>query len=369
MSDKELVLKYADKNYDLSIMRSSYNHDKYCVNDLITGEIFNGTKEFIKSFGKIIPCEDLGSILIEWFESRCDIKDKILIDYIKGLKLTKGINTLLVETLEYFKDDKTYGTSFLETRVNELYMRHYIQPKLDRFYKKMDTSLNSNKWISKFSNRIYRKNDYVKAQIEKSIIQYYRDNILPDKLKTFLTSMDLSSGSIVLSKDLVNVMIGDLENYHSYIVNTFDNYYRENHLDNVIKDYIKTLNKDMNSMFIVDNFKQLLVEVETHYDYCIDKVNEWYGEVALKDKIDDFLSQLIITLGSRDWVVRWIGHGILTEDRLCSAFKEHDYHKSYILKKYDEWYEKAVIEASEREVLKNNGTWLESSMYKPFINK
>lgn len=356
MSNKELVLKYANKNYDLGVIRYS-NDDKYCVHDLVTGVEFGGTKDFIASFRKIIPCEDLGSILIEWFEIKSDIKDKILVDYIKSLKFTKGITVLQKETLEHFKDNETFTGRFLENRINELYIRHYIQPKLDKFYNKMDSSLTSNKWLSKFSNRITKKNDYVKSQIQKAIIQYYHDNILNHKVETFLKSVDLSHGSIVLANKLVNAMIGDLENYHAYIVNTFDNYYRVNHLDKVIKDYIKTLNPNMNSMFIVENFKQLTIEVETHYDYCIDKVNEWYGEVALKDKVDDLLSQLVITLGSRDWQVRWIGHGILTEDKLCESFREHNYHKSYILKKYDEWYEKAVILASEREVLKNNGNY------------
>lgn len=356
MSNKEFVLKYANKNYDLGVIRYSTD-DKYCVHDLVTGVEFGGTKDFIASFRKIIPCEDLGSILIEWFEAKSDIKDKILVDYIKDLKLTKGISVLQKETLEYFKDDETFNGRFLENRINELYVRHYIQPKLDRFYKKMDDSLNSNKWVSKFSNRINGKNEYVKSQIQKSIISYYKENVLTGKLNKFLESMDLSSGSIVLSKNLVNRMMGDLENYHSYIVDTFETYYHENHLDNVIKEYIKTLNKGMNSMFIIDNFKQLSIEVETHYDYCIDKVNEWYGEVALKDKVDDLLTQLIITLGSRDWQVRWIGHGLLSEDKLCESFKEHQYHKTYILKKYDEWYSTAVIAASEREVLKNNGNY------------
>lgn len=356
MSDKELVLKYVNRNYGLGMRKYSVD-DKYCVTDLVSGEVFPGTKEFINSFRKIIPCDDLGWILIDWFEKQCDIKDKVLLDYIVGLKLTKGISVLQAETIEHFKDDETFSGKFLETRINELYMRHYIQPKLDRFYNKMDDSLTSNKWITKFSNRIYKKNDYVKGEIQKLIIAYYKDNVLPGKLNKFLESMDLSLGSIVLSQQLVNTMMGDLENYHNHIVNEFDTYYRENHLDSIIKGYIKTLNTHMNSQYIVDNFKQLSLEVEHHYDYCIDKINEWYGEVALTDKVDDLLSQLIITLGKRNWEVRWIGHGLLDENKLCEYLREHNYHKSYILKKYDEWYSYAVIAASEREVFKNNGNY------------
>ena len=148
MVDKEFVLKYANKNYDLGVRKYSVD-DKYSVIDLITGQEFFGLKDFIDSFRKIIPCEGLGSILIEWFEGKCDIKDKILIDYIKTLKLTKGISVLIEETTKHFKDDKTFNVNFLVSRTNEIYVRHSIQPKLDRFYKKMDTSLTSNKWLSK----------------------------------------------------------------------------------------------------------------------------------------------------------------------------------------------------------------------------
>ena len=356
MVTEGLILKYANKNYDLAINNYS-NITKYNVYDLITGLEFGRTEDFVSHFKKIIPYEYLSHVLTEWVESKSDVKDKILLDYLNSLNFKKGVTVLQTEMLEKFKYDETFNRSskFVENRVNELYMRHYIQPKLNRFYKKMESSLSSNKWLSKFSTRIYKKNDYVKTQIQKSIITYYQDNILSDKLTRFLNSIDLTLGSIKLTNELVNTMIGDLENYHTYIVNRFDRYYRDNHLDKVIDNYIKTLNSDMNSMYIVNNFKQLSIETENHYDYCIDKVNEWYGEVALKDKVDDLISQLFIRLGPRNWEVRWIGHGLLTEDKICSAFREHDYHKSYILKKYDEWYSVAVIEASEREVLKNNG--------------
>ena len=358
MISEELILKYADKNYDLVIDNYS-NITKFYVYDLISGREFGRTEDFIFSFNKIIPCENLSDILTEWYNIKCEAKNKIISDYLKFLKYTKGINLLQIEIKEKFKYDETFNRSskFLENKVNELYMLNYIEPKLNRFYKKMNSSLSSNNWVSKFSNRIYKKNDYVKTQIQKEIIQYYRDNILSNKLKTFLESMNLSLGSIVLYEELINTMIGDLENYQGYIMNSFDNYYQKNHLDNVIKKYINTLNPQMNSLYIVNNFKELSIEMETHYDYCVDKVNEWYGEIALKDKIQDILSQLIITLGTRDWEVTWIGHGKLNENNLYSSFKEHEYHKTYILKKYDEWYDVAVIEASEREVLKNNGTW------------
>lgn len=356
MSNEELILKYVNKNYDLSPRKNGFD-EKYCVQDLLTGEVFYTTKSFVYTFNKIIPCENLNSILNEWFEVKSDIKDKILFDFIFNLDFKKGINFITEKTTEYFKNDEIFSDAFLIKKASEIYLKHHIQPKLDRFINKIDNSLTSNEWVRKFSKRIYKKNDIITKIIHDNIIKYYHDNILISKVNDFLESMDLSHGSMVLYNDLINVIMGDLENYHRYIINSFDEYYQKNHLDEIIKDYIDTINPDLNSVFIIDNFKQILLETENNHKYCVDKVNEWYGEAVLKDKVDDLLSQLIIVLGTRNWIVRWIGHGVLTEDKLCESFREHKHHKNYIIKKYDEWYSNAVIAASQREVLKNNGNY------------
>jgi hypothetical protein len=52
-----------------------------------------------------------------------------------------------------------------------------------------------------------------------------------------------------------------------------------------------------------------------HYQYCTDKINEWYSKNSLDDLIG-FLSQLVITLGANNWVVTWIGHGQITESNI-----------------------------------------------------
>jgi hypothetical protein len=74
-----------------------------------------------------------------------------------------------------------------------------------------------------------------------------------------------------------------------------------------------------------------------------------YATRFLNDHVDEFLRQLVITMGKTNWRVTWIGHGELTKDKVLSYFmKEDKYHEKYIMKKYNDWYDQAVIEASNR---------------------
>jgi hypothetical protein len=67
------------------------------------------------------------------------------------------------------------------------------------------------------------------------------------------------------------------------------------------------------------------------------------------EKVKNILSELVITLGSRNWVVTWIGHGQLCKERFLDIFKGEDgYHHKFILDMYDKWFEEAVIHASDR---------------------
>ncbi len=83
-------------------------------------------------------------------------------------------------------------------------------------------------------------------------------------------------------------------------------------------------------------------------------LNNWYAESIIGEKIKDLLSQLVLTLGQRNWVVTWIGHGPFSKRRLLETFiNESSYHHDYILNMYDKWYEDAVIEASEKAMTRH----------------
>ena len=102
---------------------------------------------------------------------------------------------------------------------------------------------------------------------------------------------------------------------------------------------------------LVNECKELNYEDGEFYDYFITRINEWYrNNHQLENKILEILDQFMITLGPRNWEVRWIGHGLLTEDKIYSAFREHDFHKSFIMSIYNKWYNMAVMLATEKHM-------------------
>ena len=106
---------------------------------------------------------------------------------------------------------------------------------------------------------------------------------------------------------------------------------------------------------MINNFKELSLEEGFSYDYCVDKLNDWYSDkLDINSKIEEVLNQFFITLGPRNWEVRWIGHGLLTEDKVFDVFREHESHRKRIMKLYDKWYYMAVMLASEKHMSKPN---------------
>lgn len=79
----------------------------------------------------------------------------------------------------------------------------------------------------------------------------------------------------------------------------------------------------------------------------------------LKEKVDDFLSQLVITLGRTNWLVTWIGHGQLTTIKLKEFFKkETDFQYRYAIGLYEEWYEQKIIDKSSQLMESAEGRYL-----------
>lgn len=82
----------------------------------------------------------------------------------------------------------------------------------------------------------------------------------------------------------------------------------------------------------------------------------WYKDTIIDEKINDLLSQLVVTLGPRNWKVTWIGHGELTRPKIESVFgNQSPSIYEYIMKRYDVWYDSAVEKASDRLISSNYG--------------
>ena len=110
---------------------------------------------------------------------------------------------------------------------------------------------------------------------------------------------------------------------------------------------------------MVDDFQdEFILEHQQLITFAKEYLNNWYSETVIGGKIKDMLSQLVITLGPRNWVVTWIGHGPLSKATLLKNFiTESEFHHQFILNMYDKWYEEAVMEASDRVIRNPTPNW------------
>jgi hypothetical protein len=187
----------------------------------------------------------------------------------------------------------------------------------------------------------------------------FHKRLLTKKLTEYLDTLDMSEGSVKLLFKAVN-RFGHGQDKGLYnggfIENYFNDYYKEKVIDPLLKKILKSFHVEAGSNALIETISERInFETPKIYQYALNHLNEWYANTVIGDKVKDFLSQLVITLGTRNWVVTWIGHGPLSREKLLSQFKdENECHHKFIVKMYDEWYETAVIDASERTLMRNN---------------
>jgi hypothetical protein len=142
--------------------------------------------------------------------------------------------------------------------------------------------------------------------------------------------------------------------HHDFITNLFLDYYKDKHIIPKLEKHKNAFNTNLGSINLIDDFQDdINMEHPQLITFAKDYLNTWYSETVIGVKIKDLLSQLVITLGTRNWVVTWIGHGPLSKSKLLNVFaNENEFHHKFILDMYDEWYGEAVIKASEK-IFKN----------------
>lgn len=187
----------------------------------------------------------------------------------------------------------------------------------------------------------------------------FHKRLLTKKLTSYLETLDMTEGSVkLLFKSINRFSHGHDKGLYNvtFIENYFNDYYKENVIDPQLKNILKTFVPESGSNTLIETISDKInYETTTIYQYALKFLNEWYANTVIGGKMKDFLTQLVITLGTRNWVVTWIGHGPLSREKILSQFKdENEYHHKFIVDMYDEWYELAVIEASERTLMRNN---------------
>lgn len=179
--------------------------------------------------------------------------------------------------------------------------------------------------------------------------------VLAKKLTEYFDTMDGSLGSNVLLQQAID-KFSNSEYNHIFIQYRFNDFYTNTYLKPTLKAYIERFDIRLDSQQLIDNISNSLYnENMFQYDYAINYLNTWYCDTLIKSKVDDFLAQLVITLGRTNWQVTWVGHGPVTNDTLRRCFKqENSFQFNYIKGLYEEWYEEEIINRTKRIISNNN---------------
>jgi hypothetical protein len=185
--------------------------------------------------------------------------------------------------------------------------------------------------------------------------------LLVKDLDSFIKKIDLTKGFNIVSEKIFKKFSDSTKYNKGFVLEYFSEYYNETILKPKLElhvEYLKNIQTDKLSFdkTIEDFENKLNFEGFKQQEFAREYLLKWYKDTVIDEKIDDLLSQLIITLGPRNWKVIWIGHGELNRPKIESIFgSQSPSIYSYIIKRYDEWYDSAIQIAAENLISKNFG--------------
>ena len=162
--------------------------------------------------------------------------------------------------------------------------------------------------------------DFITVDNEHSTEVFHRwysskKRIIAKKLVDYFDKLDGTLGSNILGEIVMTHFASDNEFHHNFVANYFNDYYSKKFMQPIIDSYLKKFDRRKFSGDLTDQFLESLVtESMYQYEYAIKYLNQWYVDEVLEDKVNDFLNQLVVTLGRTNWMVTWIGHGPVTND-------------------------------------------------------
>ena len=184
-----------------------------------------------------------------------------------------------------------------------------------------------------------------------------RPKLPKEEKKIKLRNMDTKFGAAETLKITLKKFKRKKEYSEGFITGYFHSYYNEYVIKPRLLEYIDKYENGLGSKALSEKFdNQLSLDTPKQQEFARDFLYDWYCKTVIGERVNDFFNQLVVTMGPRNWVVTWIGHGQLTREKMYSYFpNESEVILRFIEDSYDRWYDEAVIAASERYISSNSG--------------
>jgi hypothetical protein len=300
MTDEKFIYDFLDSSYKITIGSTDYIGMDLSTEKTLPYESKYGDS-LLSEFTKIIGDFDTDTgdkstnVLYRWYMEKSKIVGKELNDFINSYDGREGFKHIINEATKRFGTN--YNKIFLKTKIGD----------------------------------------------------NYKDKYLKDKIDEHLNSLDYTKGSKRLVEEIKKHFDDDIDEFNNDINKAFDRRYDEFILNEIDK-YLTNIDKDITIDELIKKFQfDVEAETEIHRHQIIKLLKDWYHINILNDKLLPFFNELIVTMGSTNWLVTWIGHGRLTEDKMLNHFKDEEtYSKNYIRQRYEDWYSEKIIEISDK---------------------
>jgi hypothetical protein len=188
-----------------------------------------------------------------------------------------------------------------------------------------------------------------------------KDLLMKDLIK-ILKSIDYSNGSTkAYTKFFSLIKDSIVSNFDvNFLSKQFCNYYVDTILDSKLKKILSDINMDYvdkigsNGLFNIKDIRDLLdSEITNIYETLNDKINVWYLENFLNDKIKAFINDCEVKMTDVDWKIIHKHYGSIDVKTPSLYFPcENLYSRTIITKILEEFLNDEQIEMTEK-ILKN----------------
>lgn len=189
MTDEKLVTDFINKEYKV-IIENNYFSVRDIVRDKNHTEL-SFKQLMIEIFGNFNGFE---SIFNKWFDDKKNILIKRLNDYFLTLDLQEKSVTLIDKCRTKFINDDEYSSLFVTEMFEKFYIKHAINPLIEKFLNDKNTDLTSNNLISLAEPILQGETPKVYEEIITNINKWYYDNIFYGKIQDFINNTRVGLG-------------------------------------------------------------------------------------------------------------------------------------------------------------------------------